>query len=49
MHVERGILSRVIGVLAHDPHWRCVHADAVAAVFVATAFAETHGLAVVTP
>jgi hypothetical protein len=47
--VERGILSRVIGVLAHDPRWRCVHADAVAAVFVATAFAETHGLAVVTP
>jgi len=47
--VERGILSRVINVLAHDPHWRCVHADAVAAVFVATAFAETHGLAAVVP
>jgi hypothetical protein len=26
-----------------------VHADPVAAVFVATAFAETHGLAAVTP
>jgi hypothetical protein len=47
--VERGILSRVINVLAHDPRWRCVHADAVAAVFVATAFAETHQLAAVTP
>jgi len=47
--VERGILSRVIDVLAHDPRWRCVHADAVAAVFVATSFAETHGLAEVTP
>jgi hypothetical protein len=47
--VERGILSRVINVLAHDSRWRCVHADAVAAVFVATAFAETHQLAAVTP
>jgi hypothetical protein len=47
--VERGILSRVINVLAHDPRWRCVHADAVAAVFVATAFAEAHQLAAVTP
>jgi hypothetical protein len=47
--VECGILSRVIDVLAHDPRWRCVHADAVAAVFVATSFAETHQLAAVTP
>jgi hypothetical protein len=39
----------VISVLAHDSHWRCVHADAVAAVFVATAFAETHQLAAVIP
>jgi len=47
--VERGILSRVINMLAHDSRWRCVHADAVAAVFVTTAFAETHGLAAVIP
>ena len=43
--VERGILSRVIAVLAHDPNWRCVHADAVAAVFVTKSFAEAHQLA----
>jgi hypothetical protein len=47
--VERGILSRVINMLAHDSRWRCVHADAVAAVFVATPFAEAHQLAAVTP
>jgi hypothetical protein len=39
----------VINMLAHDSRWRCVHADAVAAVFVTTAFAETHGLAAVIP
>ena len=47
--VERGILSWVIDVLVRDPRWRCVHADAVAAVFVATFFAESHQLAAVTP
>jgi len=47
--VERGILSRVIDVLAHDPRWRCVHADTVAVVFIATSFAEAHQLAAVTP
>jgi hypothetical protein len=47
--VERGILSRVIAVLAHDPNWRCVHADPVAAVFVAKLFAEAHDLAEVAP
>jgi hypothetical protein len=47
--VERGVLSRVIAMLAHDPHWRCVHADAVAAVFVTTAFAEAQQLGEVTP
>jgi hypothetical protein len=47
--VERGILSRVINMLAHDSRWRCVHADPVAAVFVATAFAEAHQLAAITP
>jgi hypothetical protein len=47
--VERGILSRVIDVLAHDPRWRCVHADAVAAVFVAAPFAEANQLGAVAP
>jgi hypothetical protein len=47
--VERGVLSHVIDVLAHNPHWRCVHADRVAAVFVAAGFAEEHGLAGVAP
>jgi hypothetical protein len=36
-------------VLAHDPNWRCVHADPVAAVFVAKLFAEAHDLAEVAP
>ncbi len=43
--IERGILGRAIDVLAHDPRWRCVHLDALAAVFVAAPFAEAHGLA----
>ena len=47
--VERGLLSRVIAVLAHDPHWRCVHADVVAAVFVTKSFAEAHQLGEVVP
>jgi hypothetical protein len=47
--VERGILSHVINVLSHDSRWRCVHADTVAAVFVAAPFAETHQLAEITP
>jgi len=47
--VERGILSRVINVLAHDPRWRCVHADAVAAVFVATLSPRRTSFAAVTP
>jgi hypothetical protein len=36
-------------MLAHDSRWRCVHADPVAAAFVATAFAEAHQLAAITP
>jgi len=45
--IERGILNRVIYQLQGNPHWRCVHVDTVAAVFVDTAFAEEHGLAAV--
>ena len=47
--IERGPVARVIGVIARDPLWRCVHSDRVAVVFVATAFAEAHGLAAVAP
>jgi hypothetical protein len=47
--IERGALVRAISMLARDPLWRCVHADPVAVVFVATAFAENHGLASVRP
>jgi hypothetical protein len=47
--IERGALVRAIFLLARDPLWRCVHADPVAVVFVATAFAENHGLASVSP
>ena len=43
--IERGVLARAIVVLSRGSRWRCVHADAVAAVFVAAPFAETHRLA----
>ena len=42
--IERGVLGRAADVLAQDPRWRRVHADAVAVVFVTTEFAEAHGL-----
>lgn len=47
--IERGALVRAISVLARDPLWRCVHADPVAVVFVATAFAEAHHLPAASP
>jgi hypothetical protein len=47
--IERGALVRAIALLARDPLWRCVHADSVAVVFVATAFGEAHHLAAVIP
>jgi hypothetical protein len=47
--IERGAMVRAISLLARDPLWRCIHADPVAVVFVATAFAENHGLASVRP
>ena len=47
--IERGVLSRVIEVLMHDPRWLCVHADGVAAVFVDAGFVEAHGLPAVRP
>lgn len=43
--IERGVLGRAANNLARDARWRLVHVDAVAVVFVATAFAEAHGLA----
>jgi hypothetical protein len=43
--IERGVLGRAADVLAKDPRWRRVYADAVAVVFVTTKYAETHGLA----
>ena len=43
--IERGVLGRAADVLARDPRWRRVYADAVAVVFVTTGFAEAHGLA----
>jgi hypothetical protein len=42
--VERGVLGRAIAVLLNDPRWRCVYVDALATVFVPTAFAEAHKL-----
>jgi hypothetical protein len=47
--IERGVLGHAISVLARDPLWRCVHADPVAVVFVASAFAEAHHLPAVSP
>ena len=47
--IERGALVRAIALLARDPLWRCVHADPVAVVFVATVFAEAHHLPAVSP
>jgi hypothetical protein len=43
--IERGPLGRVAEILSHDPRWRCVFADDLATVFVATRFAEEHHLA----
>jgi len=43
--IERGVLGRAANNLAKDARWRLVYYDDVAAVFVTTAFAETHGLA----
>jgi hypothetical protein len=43
--IERGTLARAADVLAQDPRWRRVYADAVAVVFVTTEFAEAQGLA----
>jgi hypothetical protein len=43
--IERGVLARAADVLAQDPRWRRVYADAVAVVFVTTKYAEAHGLA----
>jgi hypothetical protein len=45
--IERGVLGRAADVLAKDPRWRRVYADAVAVVFVTTELAEAHGLAAV--
>jgi hypothetical protein len=42
--IERGPLGRAAEILSHDPRWRCVHADALATVFVSNRFAEQHGL-----
>jgi hypothetical protein len=42
--IERGPLGRAAEILSHDPRWRCVFADQLATVFVATRFAEQHGL-----
>ena len=43
--IERGPLGRAASVLSHDPRWKCVYADAVATVFVASSFAQAHNLA----
>ncbi len=43
--IERGVLGRAAENLSHDPRWRRVYADPVATVFVATEFANAHGLA----
>jgi hypothetical protein len=42
--IERGPLGRAAEILSHDPRWRCVFADQLATVFVATRFAEQHDL-----
>ncbi|HLK93049.1 MAG TPA: hypothetical protein VKZ18_24355 [Polyangia bacterium] len=42
--IERGPLGRAAEILSHDPRWRLVFADDQATVFVATRFAEQHGL-----
>lgn len=42
--IERGPLARAAEILSHDPRWRCVFADPLATVFVATRFAEQHDL-----
>ena len=42
--IERGPLGRAAEILSHDPRWRCVFADQLATVFVATRFAEQHHL-----
>jgi hypothetical protein len=47
--IERGVLSRAIAVLAGDPRWICVHADAVATVFVEASFAKARKLPEVSP
>jgi len=41
--IERGVLGRAADVLAKDPRWYRVYADAVAVVFVTTEFAKRHG------
>ena len=45
--IERGVLARAADMLARDPRWRCVFADAVAVVFVPSVFADARGLAAV--
>jgi hypothetical protein len=42
--IERGPLGRAAQILSHDSRWRCVFADQLATVFVATRFAEQHQL-----
>jgi len=42
--IERGPLGRAAEILSHDSRWRCVFADQLATVFVATRFAEQHHL-----
>ncbi len=42
--IERGPLGRAAQVLSRDTRWRCVYADAVATVFVASSFAQEHNL-----
>jgi hypothetical protein len=44
--IERGPLGRAAEMLSHDPRWRLVFFDQMAAVFVTTRFADQHGLAV---
>jgi hypothetical protein len=41
--IERGVLGRAADVLAKDPRWYRVYADAVAVVFVTTELAKRHG------
>jgi len=42
--IERGLLGRAAQVLSRDTRWRCVYADPVATVFVASSFAQEHNL-----